>query len=61
MTLYATTEITESDTIVSHPSGNCPFYLVKESGEGRVEVPDTAVFYADYDLSEEDDEARHME
>jgi hypothetical protein len=52
MTLYATTEITESDTIVSHPSGNCPFYLVKESGEGRIEVPDTAVFYADYDLNE---------
>ncbi len=54
--LYATLEITESDTIVSHPSGNCPYYLVKENGEGRIEVTDTAIFYRDYDLSSGDDE-----
>ena len=42
--------------IVSRPSGNCPYYLLKveslPAGEEANEVTDTAAFFAQYDLSQ---------
>jgi len=42
--------------IISRPSGNCPYFLVKvdsiPAGEEANEVTDTASFFAQYDLSQ---------
>lgn len=53
-----------SGKIISRPSGNCPYYLVKveviPSGKENDEVTDTAAFFAQYDLSEGDGENLDM-
>lgn len=46
--------------IISRPSGNCPYYLVKveaiPAGKENDEITDTATFFAQYDLSEGEEE-----
>lgn len=46
--------------IISRPSGNCPYFLMKldsiPAGEEANEVTDTASFFAQYDLSQGEEE-----
>lgn len=46
--------------IISCPSGNCPYYLVKveeiPAGKENDEITDTAAFFAQYDLSQGEEE-----
>jgi len=46
--------------IISRPSGNCPYFLLKvdsiPTGEEANEVTDTAAFFAQYDLSQGEEE-----
>jgi len=60
------TKIPEKVTgkIISRPSGNCPYFLIKvdsiPAGEEANKVTDTAAFFAQYDLSQ-GDEAENMD
>jgi hypothetical protein len=59
--IYAITEehLTDLCQIVSHPSGNCPYFLIfcdHAPHEGALLVEDTAEFFKNYDLSENTDE-----
>jgi len=49
-----------SGKIISRPSGNCPYFLMKldsiPAGEEANEVTDTAAFFAQYDLSQGEEE-----
>jgi len=49
-----------SGKIISRPSGNCPYFLKKvdsiPAGEEANEVTDTAAFFAQYDLSQGEEE-----
>jgi len=53
-----------SGKIISRPSGNCPYYLLKvdsiPAGQEANEVTDTADFFAQYDLSQ-GEEAENMD
>jgi len=49
-----------SGKIISRPSGNCPYFLIKvdsiPAGQEANEVTDTAAFFAQYDLSQGEEE-----
>lgn len=48
--------------IVSRPSGNNPFFLMQvEEVQGCELVEDTAAFFAQYDLSEQETELTELE
>ena len=46
--------------IISRPSGNCPYFLIKveeiPAGKENDEITDTAAFFAQYDLSQGEEE-----
>lgn len=49
-----------SGKIISRPSGNCPYFLIEVSeipaGKENDEITDTAAFFAQYDLSQGEEE-----
>jgi len=53
-----------SGKIISRPSGNCPYFLLKvdsiPAGKENDEITDTAAFFAQYDLSQ-GEEAENMD